>query len=273
MGDLSPLRETTASVAPIIIHGGNSDRYQLWLERTGQAQRDDLSNSFPVQWGKHNEVFCLDWIERVTQHEITERQNFVQHPTLPKISATLDGYRKFDEAVVEVKVLSAFSRALTSGLDLGFLDYYRPQVAVQMACRNAARGWLAVQQGNSAPHLYEIERSDEYADAVLERLAAFQLCVDSMTPPGPPPPAPVPPERWRAVDLLAENLRSENWVPALRPALDVWRDTREVAQSHEQAKKDVKILLPADVGLVSYGPITIKRARNGAVSIAQEEAA
>lgn len=154
---------------------------------------------------------------------------------------------------------------------MGFVHYYGPQVAVQAACRGAERGYLAVQQGNSPPQLYEVPLNVEFVDWVIERMNKFQLCVTNLDPPGPAPTPPVPQELWRTVDLNAVNLRGENWIPAIRPALDMWRDTRDVAKQHEQAKADVKLFLPPDVGVVNYGPISIKRSRNGAVTIAAVE--
>ena len=271
---LSPERKglITASIAPKIVHGSGAERFQLWMEMVGSAEPEDLSGVYPVQHGKHCEPFVLDWIERTTQHEISERGRFCRHPTLP-IGATLDGYRPFDDAVVECKVLSPFSDAESVGNSLGFRDYYRPQVVVQMHCRPAARGWLAVQTGNSGPQLYEIERDEVYEAGVLDVLTQFHGYVARREPPSPAPPAPVPPERWRTIDLNADHGgQPPNWVPALRTVLDVWQDTRGLAAQHEQAKKDVKLLLPDDMGRVSYGAISIRRARNGAVTIEEKAA-
>lgn len=265
MSTLAPERQTTASQAPVIVHGSNADIYQLWLERTGQAKPDDLSANYAVQHGKHLEPFVLDWIERTTQQEITERQRFVQHPTVPYLGATLDGYRAFDDAVIEVKVLSPFNKAETVGIEKGFLDYYAPQVAVQIACRQCTRGYLGVQQGNSAPTLYDVNIDAGYIAAVCERIMEFHRSVTDGEPPVPAPPAPVLPSQWRSINL--DQLPLANWGHALKPTLNLWRDTREVHAMHEQAKSDVKTLLPDDVGTVTYGTITIKRARNGAVTI------
>jgi len=265
---LSPEREglTTASVAPLIVHGTDADRLRLWRERIGEIEREDLSEDFAVQWGAHNEGFCLDWVERTTQREITERQRFVKHPTLP-FGATLDGYRPFDDAVVECKVLSPFSSPNPSGDDKGFLAYYAPQVAVQIACRQCTRGYLAVQQGNSAPQLFELMITDAYTETIFATLAAFQLCVEMKVAPADAPPPPVLPEKWRIVNLDASD--EGNWGPAIKPALRLWSDTRATAAMHEEAKKSIKELLPPDVGRCTYGPFTIRRARNNAVTIVE----
>lgn len=264
MSTLAPERigMTTASCAPLIVNGSAGEIYQHWLERTGQAQPEDLTDNFPVQWGKHNETFVLDWHQRRTLAPITERQRFIPHPTLPKIGCTLDGYREADNAVIECKVLNPFARSTE------FVPFYAPQVLVQMRCRGAACGVLLVQQGNTPAVEYDIHVDEAYERTVFERLAAFQICVDTMTPPGPPPPAPIPRERWRSIDLDARPC--PNWGHAMMPTLNLWRDTRDSAAMHDQAKKDVKALLPEDVGCVTYGAITVSRSRNGAVTIKEE---
>ena len=270
MKPLSPDRAamTTASAAPVICAAdtpdNNARRLHLWRERIGEAEPEDLSDSFPVQWGKFCEPFVLDWIEKTERNIIDERQRWCVHPTLPNIGATLDGFRASDSSVIEVKVLSPFSAAKD------FYTYYAPQVAVQIACREAGRGFLAVQQGNSPPQLFEVLADASYIDEVVSRLCAFQICVETRTPPGPVPAAPVPPERWRIVSLDTDV--PENWAGEMRETLVRWRDTRPLATIHEGAKKTVKMLLPPDVGRVTYNTMSIRRARNGAVTIAEDAA-
>jgi len=266
---LSPERKglVTASLAPRIVHGTDDERYQLWLELTGQAEPADLSGIFAVQWGKHNEQFCLDWTERVTQCEITERQRWCRHPTLP-IGATIDGYRPFDGAVVEAKVLSPHSEARTATGRPGFLDQYAPQVVVQMHCRPADRGYLCIQQGNSAPQLYEVERDRDYEMEIMQRVELFSACVRNRTPPSEPPPAPTLPEHWRTVDLNAAT--DENWVHEISAILGVWQYTRSHALTHEKAKINVKALLPDDVGRATLDAITVRRSRTGSVTITEK---
>jgi len=266
---LSPERKgmVTASLAPRIVYGSDQDRYQLWEELTDQREPEDLSNVFAVQWGKHNETFILDWVEEGMHAEITERQRWCKHPTLP-FGATIDGYRPQDDAVVECKVLGPFLEARTASGAPGFLDYYSPQVVLQMLCRPADRGWLCIQQGNSPPQMFMIERDAAYEQDVLERLTVFAECVARRTPPSPPPPAPVRPELWRTIDLEAHS--QENWVPSMRANLLTWAATRGPAQTHEQTKADIKKLLPDDVGRVNYNRIQIRRSRNGAVTVSEK---
>ena len=266
---LSPERKgiVTASLAPKIVHGTDDEHYQLWLELTGQAEPPDLSGVFAVQWGKHNEQFILDWTERTTQCEITERQRWCRHPRLP-LGATIDGYRPFDGAVVEAKVLGPFLEARTNTGRPGFLDYYAPQVIVQMYCRPADRGYLCVQQGNSAPQLYEVERDRDYEMEIMQRIELFSAHVRNRTAPSSPPPAPTPPEHWRSVDLAAES--DENWVHEIKTHLGNWRNTLPYARIHEQSKINVKAMLPDDVGRATLDTIVIRRSRAGSVTITEK---
>ena len=270
MNPLSPERTgmTTASTAPIICAAdtpeNNDKRHRLWRERIGDVEREDLRDTFEVQWGKYCEPFVLDWIEKTERSIIDERQQWCPHPTLPKIGATLDGYRKHDDAVIEVKVLSPFTAAKE------FYTYYAPQVAVQIACRGATRGFLAVQQGNSAPQLFEVLADASYINEVLARLSAFQICVDTRNPPGPVPAPPVPAERWRVISLDTDV--AENWAQEMRETLSYWKHTRDHAIKHEGYKKLIKSILPDEVGRITYGPFVVRRARNGAVSIGEEAA-
>jgi YqaJ-like recombinase protein len=260
---LSPQRErfTTASQARIIVHGSADDLFALWQERIGEKAPEDLSNNLPVQLGKLCEPFILNWVERADQHEITERQRFIEHPTLP-FACTLDGYRAFDDAVVEAKHCNPFSDRRD------IITEYTPQVLIQQRCRNAARGILAVLRGFTLEQ-FEINTDAAYEREVFDRLTAFQRCCDTMTPPVHRPVL-VPPELWRTVDL-AKAVPLPNWGAPMIETMRQWSQTREAARQHEASKKTVKEMLPDDVGAVLYGDMSVRRAKNGAVTIRERE--
>lgn len=267
MSTLAPERSrmTTGSQAPVIAKGMPSQLYELYLERRGEKQREDLTYNLAVQLGRHNGPFMLDWLELTEQWPITERERFCKHPTIPWLGATIDGYRDHDDAVIETK----FPGPYMKHQDL--VHYYAPQVVVQMLCRPAARGFLVLPQGNERLIQYEVLVDDAYRAELYRRLEAFQRCVDRGEPPVPPPAPLVPPEQWRTIDLSQRPL--PNWGHALLPTLRLWADTREAAAMHQQAKDDIKSLLPDDVGLVTHGSIMVKRNRARAVSITEEEPA
>ena len=263
MPELSPKREmnTTASQAPIICNGKPAQIYALWEERIGQKAPPDLSESLPVYLGTILEQPMLDWMQRKSGNEITERQRYVEHPTLPHISATLDGYRAVHDAIVEFKVPGPFRKRSE------ILTWYQPQLIVQMGCRQCNNGVLAILQGHE--HILELEivRNEEYEREVWERVTAFQICCETWSPPSTMPPL-VAPELWRNVDLTVEQ---PNWGPDMINRLLQWSETREAARLHDQSKKDIKELLPEDVGLVTYGDFSVRKAKNRAVTVREKE--
>lgn len=262
---LSPKREryVTASQFDIICHGTEQERYRLWQECIGEIAHDDLSTNLPVQLGKHCEKFILDWQERLVGHEITERQHFIEHASLP-FAATLDGYRAHDDAVIDAKTCNPFRDRRD------IVVQYSPQIVIQMQCRSATRGLLAVLQGFSLQE-FEVNIDASYVAEVIERGLAFRRCVETMTPPHAlPEKRLVPPELWRTIDL-ARTTPLPNWAPQMIASMRQWSDTRDAVKLHDQSKSDVKALLPDDVGAVLFGDLTVRRSKNGAVTIREKE--
>jgi hypothetical protein len=265
MSELSPQREnfTTASQAPTIVLGTDAERYALWQERVGEIAPPDFTDNLPVQLGKFCEPFIIGWVERTSRHAITERQHFIKHESLP-LAATLDGYRAFDDAVVEAKLQNPFGDRRET------IVKFTPQVLVQQRCRKATRGVLEVLRGFTLEE-FEISIDASYEREVFDRLIAFQRCVDTMTPPSAlPEKALVPPDLWRTVDL-AKAVPVPNWGMPMIQTLRLWSDTKEAARLHDQSKRDVKDLLPDDVGEVLFGDLSVRRAKNGAVTIREKE--
>jgi hypothetical protein len=192
--------------------------------------------------------------------EITERQSYIDHPTLPWCGCTLDGYRAFDDAVIEAKTLNPWGDRDEN------IYKYTPQVLVQMRCRGASRGILAMLRGFSLEQV-EVYIDEDYEREVWARLAAFQLCVDMQSPPDTRPIL-LPPEQWRTIDLQTEN---PNWGPDMRHELRMWADTHESARMHQKAKDSIKELLPPDVGTVLLDRLSVKRSKSNAITIRERQ--
>ena len=148
--------KTTASQAPIIMSGDDAKILRLWQERIGEIEPGDLRDHWPVQLGSYLESFVLDWHERKTRFELTERGKFVAHPALDNIGATLDSYRPIDDSVVEVKVCGGW-QPLND-----IVAHYTPQVIVQMRCRQSAHGALLVVHGGAEPQEIPIVPDPNY---------------------------------------------------------------------------------------------------------------
>jgi YqaJ-like recombinase protein len=252
----------SASMLPTLMHGDEAAILRLYCEEIGEAEREPPN--YAMQLGSFIEPFLLDYQQQKTGHAITRRGEVVDHPTVPEFCCTLDGYRAHDDAVVETKFLAPWRNKEE------FAMYYYPQVIAQMRCTGAARGVLLAGQGTAEPVEYDItpkpddERAAAYEAAIWERVSQFRHCLRTFTPPFPMPKV-ITPEIWRTIDLTKEPL--PNWGHAMLPTLELYEDTREAAEIHEQAGKDARSLVPDDVSVVLAHNHKLSRDVRGKLSI------
>ena len=65
------------------------DWYSLWLEKTGQAQPEDLSDKFNVQLGVASEDFNLQWFCKTNDIDVSRVQkNIMVYHTKVQLMAT-----------------------------------------------------------------------------------------------------------------------------------------------------------------------------------------
>jgi hypothetical protein len=248
--------KVTGSMMPVLMNAKtDAELYDLWATKVGLKEQPP--QNYAMGLGSYLEPFILDYVERSTNHAITRRGEIVDHPSVSDICVKLDGYRAHDDTVVEVKFLGAYrSRE-------DFLPYYYPQVLLQMLCTGARNGVLLVAQGTAEPVAHEIFRDEIYAGEMMQRIAAFLLCIKTLTPPVALPPI-IPRDRWRVVDL---SIESPNWGAELLLHLGVYEATKVDADAHDVAGKSARAIVPDDVGKVITPGFILERNRKGIVSI------
>jgi hypothetical protein len=232
--------------------------------------------NYQMRAGTHMEPFIKREFELQCGRLITRCGEIVDHPTIPNICVKLDGVR-VDPApsqtiastacplpftVIEIKFLSPWARRDE------FFPFYYWQVLLQMLCTGASRGALVVAQGTSPPVEHEVLYDETCAKALLERAAAFMLCVKTGIPPCPLP-APVPPDRMRAIDILKEPT---NWSDELLSYLTQYTATKKFAEVHDEAGKAARALIPDDVNKVHAGRWQLARDKRGAIRITHKDA-
>lgn len=253
----------TASFAPNLMAGDADEIFDKYLELIGDPdwKPKDLSEDWPPSWGSYGEPFILDWHQRKTKQEITRRGEFVSHPHDPRVGCTLDGYRPFDDSVIDSKVCSAWIPVDE------ILAYYTPQLIVQRACVNCQRASLLLVHGSAEPHEFEITIDPDYEAKVWERVSQFWYCVDNFIQPVEMTfPKLVPPEQWQTVDLDADGAQF-NWAEDMKGYLGIWDRHKHSAELYDAAAKDIKKLLPDDIGVLVCAGIIVKRNRANAISI------
>lgn len=251
-----------ASDMPFIMNDKTPEALLKWWEvKVGLRDPD------PPTWAMHlgsilgDEI--VDEYQRRIGTAITRRQEVIASKINSRFRSTLDGFDAGRNAVIEAKFASPFFDK-----EQIFATYY-PQVAMQMHCSDASNGFLVVAQGTNEPFEIECMRSPDYEAALIERATAMLESMDAMRPPVELPPIViVPPERWRTVDLDKD---SPNWADDMIEHILLYENTREAAAAHELAGKNVKELVPDDVGKVLTPGHLIARNKKGTLVITRRK--
>jgi hypothetical protein len=244
-----------ASFAPHLMAGDQNKMVQEWMRLVGHPDYapEDLSRNWPVQFGSFIEPFALDWHVMKTGKLLTHLGEWVSHPELPHVGATLDAYRPDDATVIDCKAPGAHRR-----LD-DVLAFYPSQLVVQRACMKADAAALLIVHGGAEPTEYTVTWDEDYEREVWARVAWFWNCVETLQPPGPLPKAKDPVSAARIVDMNGNN----EWGFFARQ----WLVNKQAATDFNAASKTLKSLMEPDVSKAFGHGIQATRARNGAITI------
>ena len=217
-----------------IIMGGD-EAVRLWKEKRGEVEPEDLSGNLIVQLGAVTEDLNRRWYEFHTGQVITDIQRRIRHPAVRWMAATLDGRVEASGAVFESKFMLPWSFS-----EEGAAEKYMPQLQHNMWVVAARSAVLSVITGGGK--WVEITA---HADALYQHLIVtaerkFWRCVESGEPPrlfGVEPPKPRI-EAVRTIDMSSSNAWAE--------FAAVFARTRDAHVEHEQAKNELKSLMPED---------------------------
>ena len=243
------------SEARIIIGTDEAALLRLWREKRGEAEPEDLSGNLIVQLGLTIEPLNRCWYERMTGEVIKDVQRWVRHPVIRWMAATLDGVVEGDGAVFEAKFMLpwSFSEEAAS-------EKHMAQLQHNMWVTNATAAVLSIITGGGKWVEIKISADSLYQHLLLTAEKKFWRCVESGEPPrlfGVEPPR-ARMEAVRIVDMSSSNAWAE--------FSGVFRRTREAYLEHENAKTELKGLMPEDAKEAIGHGIRAKRSKSGAVS-------
>ncbi len=243
------------SDARIIMGGDEAALVRLWREKRGEAQPEDLSGNLIVQLGAVTEDLNRRWYEANTGQVISDVQRHVKHPVLKWMAATLDGRVEGSGAVFEAKFMLPWSFSEEAAA-----EKYMPQLQHNMWVVAARSAVLSVITGGGKWVEIAAHADPLYQHLIVTAERKFWRCVESGEPPrlfGVEPPKPRI-EAIRIVDMSSSNAWAEFAAAYAR--------TREAHLEHEQAKAELKSLMPEDVREAVGHGLRGKRSKSGAVS-------
>jgi predicted phage-related endonuclease len=243
------------SDAHIIMGDDEGALVRLWREKRGEVEPEDLSGNLIVQLGLVTEELNRRWYQANSGHAVTDVQRRVQHPVVRYIAATLDGMVEDTGAVFEAKFMLPWSFS-----EEGAAEKYMPQLQHAMWVTNAKTAVLSIITGGGKWVEISISADPLYQHLLFTAEKKFWRCVESGESPrlfGAEPPRPHI-EAVRSVDMSGSNAWAE--------FAGIFARTREAHAEHEQAKAELKGLMPEDAKEAIGHGLRAKRSKSGAVS-------
>jgi predicted phage-related endonuclease len=243
------------SDARIIMGTDEAALLRLWREKRGEIEPQDLSGNLVVQLGRATEELNRRWYEANTGRAVTDIQKRVRHPALRWMGATLDGRIDGSDAVFEAKFMLpwSFSEEMAA-------EKYMPQLQHNMWVVAARSAVLSVITGGGKWVEILAHADPLYQHLIVTAERKFWRCVESGEQPtlfGVEPPKPRL-EAVRIVDMTASN--------AWAAFAAIFTRTRAAHLEHEQAKTELKTLMPEDAKEAIGHGVRAKRSKSGAVS-------
>jgi predicted phage-related endonuclease len=227
----------------------------LWREKRGQAEQADFSGNLVVQLGIATEDLSRHWYELNTKHAIKDVQRHVRHHVWRWMGATLDGIVEQTRAVFEAKFMLPWSFSEESAA-----EKHMAQLQHCMWVTQSRSAVLSIITGGGKWVEITIPADPLYQHVLLTAEKRFWRCVESGEPPylfsiEPPRPRLA---AVRVVDVSTSNTWAE--------FAAVYCRTRAAFLEHEQAKAELKALMPEDAKEAFGHGVRAKRSRSGAIS-------
>ena len=243
------------SDARIIMGDDEAALIRLWREKRGEVEPEDLSGNLIVQLGLATEELNRRWYEANTGEVITDIQKQVRHPTVRWLAATPDGRVQSNGAVFESKFMLPwyFSEEAAA-------EKYMPQLQHNMWMLAVRSAVLSVITGGGKWVEIKTHADPLYQHLIVTAERKFWRCVETGERPrlfGVEPPKPRI-EAVRIVDMSASNAWAE--------FAGIFARTKAAHAEHEQAKAELKNLMPEDAKEAIGHGLRAKRSKSGAVS-------
>jgi putative phage-type endonuclease len=167
---------------------------ELWLEKTGRKEPEDLSEKEAVFWGSTLEPILAAVYQQRTGNKVRRVNAVLQHPTQFFMLANLDRAVGYD-GILEIKTASYHSAQLWEET---VPEAYQCQVLHQLAVTGKAWADVAVLIGGQDFRIYRIERDAEKIFDLIDLETGFWQCVKDDVPP--------------SVDGSESSARALNWM-------------------------------------------------------------
>ncbi|MFA5217157.1 YqaJ viral recombinase family protein [Sulfuricurvum sp.] len=155
---------------------------QLWAEKTGQLEPDDLSDNQAVEWGTRLERIVSQKFSDDHEVKLIARKTRYVHPEHSFISCELDNIIAGTDELVEIKTVNAWAWKQWSDPD-ELPAHVIVQVMVQLGLSKRKIGWVACLCGGQKYIEKKIEFDQKFYDIIIASGVTFWKMVVDRTPP------------------------------------------------------------------------------------------
>ena len=240
----------------------NGEWHDLWLEKTGREQPDDLSDIFAVRLGTYTEEFHIRELEETLNVKITRQFKHEREIDGVPCRATLDGV--YGGIGVECKHTN--ERQTMSKQ----LERYMPQLQFYMMVTGIERMVFSCIFGNRTREHTLVDSNMPYRHEMLLQLIDFwQYVKDDMEPDRGlvsvvmPSMDAVPINSMVAIDASTNN--------QFMADAEIYAVTKDKATAHEKAKKRLKEMMPSNCREMYCSDFAMRRAANGSIRMVTKE--
>src|SRR5262249_17587944 len=224
-------------------------------EKRGEIAPEALSGNLVVKLGVVTEDLNRRWYETNSGQAITDIQKRIRHPVLRWMGATLDGRIQGSDAVFEAKFMLPWSFS-----EQAAAEKYMPQLQHNMWVVAARTAVLSVITGGGKWVEILAHADPLYQHLIVTAERKFWRCVETGEEPklfG----VELPKPRIRAIRIV--DMTSSN---AWAEFAAIFTRTRAAHLEHEQAKAELKDLMPEDAKQAIGHGVRGKRTKSGAIS-------
>lgn len=212
---------------------------ELWLEKTGRKEPDDLDGLDHIRFGNVLEdIIAKEFAHRTDKKIQRMLKPYVRVEGDLQIVANIDRYVVNEDAVLEIKNVNAFA---ASHWEEGPPLYYRLQVEHQLIAAKKDKAWIAALIGGNSFVCHELQRNDLLSKNLIKKEQQFWQYVVDDTP---------PPART-AEEVLALYPRSngkplvatDEIVTAWEKLLDVRTNLKEIEAQKRELETVLKVFM------------------------------
>jgi len=237
--------------------------HELWLQKTGQAEPEDLSYKFNVQLGLATEDFNTKWF---CQEYMFDYNNLMKQVEYEKTfdgvpyKGTLDAVHESNKFIVECKHTYSFNTYNK------MVELYMPQLQFYMGVSGIKKSYFSIIFGNQW-ECRSIQFDNDYFLQMRDKIQEFWNLVKLNIEPKDQDAVVVDINKIPINDLVRRDASKDNHFTELA---ETYKLTKQAHKDHDNAKKELRSLILPTESEIYNDKIKVVRDSRGIVKVMEK---